>query len=72
MPKYQYRCADCAHVFTVNKSITDDSYVNCPVCESIKVIKLFNNVKLKGNAFGNVFGGCSGGCSKSSCSDCGH
>ncbi len=70
MPSYDYNCKECDEIFTIEKSMNDDSVPDCPKCGSANVSKVWGNIQFKGcGAKGSSSGGC-GGCSGGSCSTC--
>lgn len=70
MPSYDYKCEKCNEVFTIEKSMTDESIPSCPKCQSSNVKKVWGNIQFKGISSGCASGDCSscGG----SCSSCHH
>lgn len=52
MPKYQYRCTQCAHELEVQQKFTDDPLTVCPECEG-GLRKVYNavGVVFKGSGF---------------------
>jgi putative FmdB family regulatory protein len=82
MPYYEYRCQECREVFGVDRSMGDTSAVNCQLCKSEKVSRIWNAVIRAGGITPDVGqgtsrtskttsggGGC-GSCSSSSCGTC--
>ncbi len=53
MPIYEYRCADCGHVFEEIQQFSDPDPDKCPSCESKEVGRLISrsNFKLKGGGW---------------------
>lgn len=52
MPKYQYRCTQCAHELEVQQKFTDDPLTVCPECDG-GLRKVYNavGVVFKGSGF---------------------
>lgn len=52
MPKYQYRCTQCAHELEVQQKFTDDPLTVCPECDG-ELRKVYNavGVVFKGSGF---------------------
>ena len=53
MPIYEYRCADCGHVFEEIQQFSDPDPDKCPSCESKEVGRLISrsNFQLKGGGW---------------------
>lgn len=55
MPAYDFKCVDCATVFEVRRSLSDDSPVSCPSCGgSTKQVFHPVGVHFKGSGFFNT------------------
>ena len=52
MPRYDYECIDCDHVFEVKQSFDDESISSCPNCDG-KTRRLIHSVPVvfKGSGF---------------------
>ena len=50
MPRYDYRCGDCGHEFTVMVSISDKDKVTCPDCGDKQVTQLFTGCMMNTGA----------------------
>ena len=71
MPCYDYKCKICDNVFTITKSMTDDSIPHCPGCSAKEVERVWGSINLGGKTKGGGAGssGCNS-CSGGSCSTC--
>jgi len=62
MPIYEYRCEECGKTFEKIVFGLAASEIECPVCHSKRVNKLFSSFSTKGIAEGaESFSGCSTG-----------
>lgn len=52
MPRYDYECVDCDHVFEVKQSFDDESIASCPTCDG-ETRRLIHSVPVvfKGSGF---------------------
>jgi putative FmdB family regulatory protein len=52
MPRYDYKCNDCEHIFEVTQSMSDDALTECPKCDG-SIRRLIGNVGIsfKGGGF---------------------
>lgn len=70
MPRYDFKCTSCNEIFTVSKSMNDDTIPNCPVCSSNQSVnRVWNCVNLGGTCGGKSSSGCSS-CSGGNCGSC--
>lgn len=70
MPCYDYKCLTCHEVFTISKSMKDESTPPCPTCGSNeKVERVWGCVNLGGMTSVAGTSSCSS-CSGGSCSTC--
>lgn len=55
MPRYDYRCAECAQVFEITRPVGDETPVVCPECDT-PAKRLFTpvGVVFKGSGFHNT------------------
>jgi len=53
MPRYDYRCQDCGHVFEAEQRITADPLTDCPACNKPKLERLISRTafSLKGGGW---------------------
>ena len=52
MPTYTYNCAECGPMEFI-QSMSDDSLITCPYCDSINFYKTFSSIgiQFKGKGF---------------------
>jgi len=50
MPRYDYRCVECGHEFTVTVSISDKDKVACPDCGDKNIAQLFTGCMMNTGA----------------------
>lgn len=68
MPIFEYRCEGCSKKF--EKLVRGKEKIECPVCGSRRLTKLFSTFGVKsGDRFTGSTGSCSS-CSASSCDSC--
>lgn len=53
MPNYDFKCKNCNNIFSISRSVNDNSEVSCPLCSSIssRYFCIDNSMLIKGNGF---------------------
>ena len=50
MPRYDYRCGECEHEFTVTVAISEKDTVSCPDCGDKNINQLFTGCMMNTGA----------------------
>lgn len=80
MPQYDYRCQDCRHVFTIERSMSETAEPECNSCGQSNVSRIWNAFILSSGSTPDVGQGTAraasskksgcGSCSSHSCGTC--